>query len=53
MLYHAFRDELGDFFTYLSEAPDLAKCRFMDTYMRCTEAKVKESVILMEIYALL
>ena len=45
LLYHAFKVELNDSFTYPSGAPDLAKYRLVDMYTRCTEAKVKESIL--------
>jgi len=45
LLYRAFKVELGDSFTYPSGAPDLAKYRLVDMYTRCTEAKVKESIL--------
>lgn len=45
LFYRAFKVELGDFFTYPSGAPDLAKYRLVDMYTRCTDAKVKESIL--------
>ena len=36
---------LGQHFTILASAPDLAKYRVVDMYTRCTETHVKETIL--------
>lgn len=44
-MYHTFRSEIKDYSTYPPGTPNLAKYRIVDTYTRCTEAAVKESIL--------